>query len=81
MDNSVPTAGPVSFGENIFRFSWVYIFAVLAEAVIVFVLEAFSLFDLTDSAFLGILPLMAAGFATGQYYASRTGMKPRGSGA
>ncbi|MDZ5448320.1 ABZJ_00895 family protein [Labrys sp. ZIDIC5] len=78
MDSYVPATNTVSFGAVVFRFSWIYVLAAIAVVVIAFLLEAFLHIDMSKNSFLGVLPLMTAGSGTGKYYATRTGMKPRG---
>ncbi|WP_448950974.1 ABZJ_00895 family protein [Labrys neptuniae] len=78
MTSQVPATNAVSFGAAIFRFSWLYVLTAIAVVVIAVLLEEFLHLDMSKNSFLGVLPLMTAGTGTGQYYASRTGMKPRG---
>ena len=78
MDSYVPATNTVSFGAAVFRFSWLYILTAIAVVAIAFLLETFLHVDVDNNSFLGVLPLMGAGTGTGKYYASRTGMKPRG---
>lgn len=81
MDSYVPATNTVSFGAAIFRFSWLYILTAIAVVVVAFLLDAFLHIDMSKNSFLGVLPLLAAGTGTGKYYASRTGMKPKGGKA